>query len=648
MFEYWNGPGNYAQTYLLYIIYAEFLPFKMYYISKIVLIICITSLCISNIALAEILLDDYGLGISGQWKQNNWNPLRFVVRSINEPFQGKIIAQMDTGYTISMPLNLSYKDLKAGTLYLFLRDVSPQITLKLIDLKGNIVNSKSFIPETPKRIEDLVILVVTDAKDVLRYLTGNSIESKLPDKQGNIFVEYVNSFQNLPKQSIGYSSIDLIILNHLPLDRLQSSPDRQKALVDWIAAGGTLLISGGGSYQYINSGFIKELLPVELLELTERDSINTMKEKFGYNFENLQNFNLIKVKPESDSNIILKDNDIPLIVEKQFGNGRIIFMAFDYSVPPFANEPGSDNFWSWFVNNWAKSEIRKYLVYEPYLQHEKEIRDLLASNLSKRTPLIKFASIFLLIFIIIICSGNLILKRYTRNTKIIILLNFVIILFFTAFLLLSQKSWENDVLLKNFSLMYIYPEANRASINSYIALIGERATIESLKFNMPIFLRALSNNPELEFVQADYFKVDNIHIAPWAMNYFHSQTNIELDGTIQIKKEQGKFVISNNLPFELEDVCVIYKQKLGKIKKLEKFSQNTIEIREEFDDSIPPIFGRTELRQNFSKIVANEGILSYLNEVESPIFLGWINETLIDIESKNYVPSGETLVILRR
>lgn len=613
--------------------------------SIIYMIFC---LCISNIALAEIRIENYEFGIAGQWRQNSWIPLSFVVKSSNEPFFGKIVAQIDGTSTASMPLNLSYKDLKADTLYLFLNEIAPQITLSLIDTEGNLIDTESFIPEPPKRLEDLVILVITPAKDVLRRLEYKIVESKIPTTKGRIYISYVDSFRNLPRQWVGYNSVDLIIIKDIPLDSIQISHAQQKALVDWVTSGGTLLIPGGLNYQYANRRFIRTLLPVEFIELTSSSELKSLSERFDFDFDGSYSFDLIKTKPKTDSQTIIEYHGTPLIVEREFGDGRVVFMAFDYSVRPFSSEPGFSNFWSWFTNTLAKSDLRKEMVYEPYRRHELKIRNLLASNLSKKTPLIRFAIAFLILYTVSVFCGNFLLKRYTRDAKLIVFVNLVIILIFTAVLLLSQKFWENDILFRNLSIMNLYSETSRARLNSYIGLVGEKSTVHTLEFDLPLFLKGLSSASDLELVQAENFKLNNVHIAPWAMNALHSQTYLDIDGTIKMEqKDKNRIVISNNLPFDLEDVCIIYQEHFDKVEEIAEDSSVKLELKEEIGDSIPPVFGRSELQREFSKIIASEGILGYLSEVKSPILLGWVKRPFLRISSKSYTFSGDTLVVSR-
>lgn len=618
-----------------------------------VAIICIICLFAADTALAKIQIEDYELGIAGQWRQNSWTPLRFVVKSSNESFVGKIVAQLNHT-TVSMPINLSYKDLKAGTLYLFLDEVAPQLSLRLLDTEDNVIDSEFFIPEPPNRPEDLVILAIAPAKDILRELEGKVIESKISAKKGRIHVSYVDSFRNLPRQWMGYNSVDLIIIREVPLDSIQISKTQQKALIDWVTAGGTFLISGGSNYQYINSGFILSFLPVKFIELTNSSELKILNKKFDFNFDVSRNFDLIKVRPKACGQTIIEDNETPLVVKRELGDGRIVFMAFDYSARPFSDEPGFSNFWSWFTNRLAKSEVRKEMVYAPYRRHEKKIRELLTSNLSKKAPLIRFAGVFLILYIVSVFCGNLILKRYTRSTKAIIFVNFVIILIFTGFLLVSQKFWEDDILLRNFSIMKVYPESRRASLDSYIGLIGEKAATHTLEFSQPVFLKGLSNTPDLELIQAtqapgtELLKLGNMHTAPWAMNTLNAQAYFDINGTIQVEhKNKNSIVISNYLQFALEDVCVIYKEHLGKIKEIRENGKVKVELEEKLDNSIPPVFGRSEQRREFSKIIASEGILGYLlDEISSPILLGWTGKTFLKMGSEDYTFSGETLILI--
>jgi hypothetical protein len=46
-----------------------------------------------------------------------------------------------------------------------------------------------------------------------------------------------------------------------------------------------------------------------------------------------------------DASILVKENNIPIIIQKKRMYGKILFLSFDYNTPPFSRWDGRTLFW---------------------------------------------------------------------------------------------------------------------------------------------------------------------------------------------------------------------------------------------------------------------------------------------------------------
>ncbi|MDA7978286.1 MAG: hypothetical protein MPJ50_05885 [Pirellulales bacterium] len=150
----------------------------------------------------------------------------------------------------------------------------------------------------------------------------------------------------LPDNSLCWTSTAFLIWDGLAPETLDQQ--QQTALVDWLHWGGQLVVSGPGTLDLLNQGFLAELLPAkpgrditlneqELQEFAEEWTPDTL----GRRDQRLQLAEGISAKEllvdEEDPNVRVlattrSDNGvIPMTVERRVGRGRFVVTAFGLS-----------------------------------------------------------------------------------------------------------------------------------------------------------------------------------------------------------------------------------------------------------------------------------------------------------------------------
>ncbi|MEQ8189595.1 MAG: hypothetical protein ABRQ39_16625, partial [Candidatus Eremiobacterota bacterium] len=297
----------------------------------------------------DIILEMYP-GFEGYYKFQKWFPFTVVAKNNGACFKGDLIVKTVTYGNQAPVVVKKYVELPGNTQKKIQLYLSPELSshwqdrllVELVNRDGKLCVSGN---ENIKQLgqEETLLLVLSGDKSGLNYLNGP--QTNLWHKS-NLMVLYPDS-SNLPREWIGYEGVDIMIINNFSitdsLDELQ-----KKALSEWVQWGGKLLVSSCGNPVEFANTFLEEALPVVFQSNILLPSIDSLTGYAGaaLNIEP-PGISVIKssVKTGYSTDVILEEENIPVITNSYFGNGKITFFAFDISKEPFKN-------WNWKMKFW--------------------------------------------------------------------------------------------------------------------------------------------------------------------------------------------------------------------------------------------------------------------------------------------------------
>ncbi len=330
---------------------------------------------------------------------------------------------MVQGY--SQPVNLARRAFRRLSFYIFPRGITSTLTIRAIDTDGREQASEEFTPSDPKRPQDFLILGLTSNIDALGDLTGSALNALGADgtQAGTIYVTYFDGRMKLPNTQKGYDAVDLIVIRDMPLESHLISPKQQTALLEWIYSGGTLLVSGGRNIQYLEGSFLETLLPVTEMQLRTTESLPILTRQLGFAFDTRRRFELIDSKLHANGRGLVMTGKIPIIAERDVGDGKIVFLAFDYSVKPFAVGENSHQksheslLWNWLLHDVVPSQRNRESAFDPFRRQEERMNRLLMSKSNSHSPLLRFMGIFLVVYVVGLAIANYIFATRMRRVK---------------------------------------------------------------------------------------------------------------------------------------------------------------------------------------------------------------------------------------
>ena len=481
-------------------------------------------------AFGEIEIESIELGFGGIYKRDRWAPLQVTITSQNEAFRGEINVEVlnlfsdELIQSYATPLTLTRTDRQRRTLYIFLPGISTKLILKLISQAGRVRVSQEIIPELPKQSIDLTVLALTPGRDLLSRWDGKPIGEK---EEGHVCVAYTDS-RHLPTGWKGYDSVDLFILRGVSLSERHLSRSQRTALLDWTQRGGTLLVSGGRYFRYVRGSFLEPFLPVNLVALQRATHLSETIGRFGFASEDVS-FDLMDFKRNLGGEILIGDEDRIYLAKKKLGGGGIISLAFDYSVPPFSDPPGVEDFWAWLLKEAGRSpRLLEEARYGAYRRHNEKIQTLLTTRPSTRAPLIRFLAGFLFVYLLGIGGLTWWVGRRQSKSKVYWICGALLPVLLSCVLMIRRNFSPGPVSVNRFAILSVYPERERAHVQTYIGIIAAADLATSIRFKEGTFIKPLTSTPPLRLVEAkDFHQLHQAALDAWVTRAYFAESFID-------------------------------------------------------------------------------------------------------------------------
>src|SRR5499427_6777356 len=146
----------------------------------------------------------------------------------------------------------------------------------------------------------------------------------------------------LPQHWSGYDSVSAVVVKGVSLQAL--SAEQNTALHEWLANGGTLIAAGDSQYTLLTEPRLRTLLPVEVLGLQQVAGLPEFAAHYDVPFPETP---MVVVRARlTRGQVLVGTPDVPLLVQRRFGKGRVVFLAVDYAMQPFPSWQGRGALWN--------------------------------------------------------------------------------------------------------------------------------------------------------------------------------------------------------------------------------------------------------------------------------------------------------------
>ena len=636
-----------------------------------------------SVAFGEVEIEDVRFGFNEGYKTGTWAPLTITVRgqdafatSIGVP--GQRIAETYLAVEVrSFSSNTPTQryatpliGLQRKNFYIYCPKNATELVIELVPApqSGNTVSPakmrrvmQEIALPTPLARKDFLVLVLAPSGDKLKRFIDKKQLAAHDDAQ--VHVAYRSNPTSLPSDWIGYSAVDVLVIREIALRRI--SKTQQTAMLDWVQRGGTLIVSGGSSYKYLRDSFIEPFLPVELKKPEQTEKIPAvLHEPLGFrSFSSNSNpFERIPFSPKPGCETLVETDDQIYIAKRNFGDGQILCLAFDYNAMPFSEQQVGETFWIGLLSRHGKSPRHITDRYALALQHEAKIyQQFLSTSVkagSTQVPLIKLLAIVLPIYLLSFGGFLFYFRRslksrdpdhrdgmfqQQRKVRTYWIGGVLFVLLSLSIIAVARNVLPNSVTADQLSILSVYPDRNRVHLQSYISVRATAHTETSIDFTKGNFIRHQETESSQQIgtlVQNSSIQLRGLPVEPW-----HPTTYV-----------QETFLDAQKLPRILENAWHVTDKEMTYVGNVTLDSELESEhptaiLRRQVTAALPPDEGLRGKRKWFAQILRQEQVLRHLAEERGtqlpPYLIGWTSHNFTNtVVTGNVNTNNEILVIL--
>ena len=642
-------------------------------VNPLILILLIFSTV--SIAFGAVEIEDVSFGFNGGYKTGTWAPLRIDIRSQEQPttLVGELVVEVRS-FSSDAPIeryasevHLSPLETLPKDFYVYCPKNATQLIVAFVPKtpSGNVAlrsTPASVIHEvplpTPVSRKDYFVLVLARSGDkkLKRFIDKKPLAAS---NEAQVHVEYLPNSNRLPRDWIGYSAVDVLVIRETVLTERSISKAQQTALLDWIQRGGTLIMSGGSSFSTLRGSFVEPFLPVKLKGLKRIDTrLDALPEQFGFQASGSNGtlFECIAFVPRAGCEILIGTEEHIYVAKRKFGDGQILCFAFDYNAPPFgesrkniekSEQKVGERFWREFLGRYGKSPRHLADQYALALQHEEEIHKQALLKMPTQVPLIKLLSIVLPVYLLSFGGFLFYFGKSKQKSHSYWIGGCLFVLVSVSVIAITRNVLPNSVTADRLSILSVYAERGRAHLQSYVSLRATARAEMSIDFTKGTFIRqqetedAETESPEKigTLVQDSRVQLRDLFVEPWHPTTYVKET----------------FLDSQHLPRMLENAWYIVGKEmtyLGDITLDTKPEPSKTSLRLQVTSEMPPDEELSGTREKFAQILGREQVFRYLaTEIDTnslPYLIGWTSHGLTDTAvDGNVNTNDETLVIFR-
>jgi hypothetical protein len=427
-------------------------------------------------------------GFDGKYKDGQWVPVHVVLENNGPDLEGLIRFEFGSGsaagniteYSIDLP-STSKKEV---VVYLYPQGYDRTLQVSFTSDKKTLAKAQLQLDNFASTDLWYGILAVSPTTfNILSQIsTPNNTARTIP-----------LDIQDIPERAHILGSLDVLIFSNIDSGKLTHA--QRQALKEWVAGGGKLILTGGVDWQKTGAGFLDtDLLPLIPSGTTEVKNLANLS-LFADSSDELpgpeQGLLAATGSLAADAQVLVEaDQGSPLILQKPYGAGEVLYLTFDPGLAVFRNWGGREDFfrsllstrsdkpsWSAGIRNWIQAKESA----------------LTLPNLNLPSPLLICG--FLGIYILALGPFNYFLVRFLKRSELGWVTIPVMVLSFTVLILLvGTLSRGSRVVLNRMALVQVWPGVPQARVDGVMGIYSPTRSTYQAEVDAPTLLHPLPSD----------------------------------------------------------------------------------------------------------------------------------------------------------
>jgi len=296
-------------------------------------------------------------GFDAYYKEGYWIPIRVALGNNGNDLNGqlRVVSLRANGSKLeyTYPVALANGARKEVTMYVNVEGFASRLQVDYVQ------DQKTIASVTPRLSQlgsnDFLYGVIASSPSAFNYL------GRVDPMGGRGRVAQL-SIQDLPSAAHAWRALDVLVISDVDTSAL--TPAQKDSLKLWVASGGRLIVASGPNWQKLAG--LEDILPMKIVGT--RDSPLASLESLAQKKSPSGSAVIVMGELKPGATPLVADNNVPLIVDQQYGFGRIALFTFDPALDPLRTWDGMENIyrnllasaddrpgWMGFTRNWSSA-----------------------------------------------------------------------------------------------------------------------------------------------------------------------------------------------------------------------------------------------------------------------------------------------------
>lgn len=246
---------------------------------------------------------------------------------------------------------------------------------------------------------------------------GSSRQSNVfgSNRSGPKVQPVVISSEDLPLDYVSYDSLDALVIGDAPLGQL--SDLQVRAIRNWVASGGFLIVTGGADFAGMRASGLDSILPVNTNGAVTSASLQELSSTYG-RFDSNDPVLVMSAASKPGSQILLGTADRVIVGERAYGSGTVRFVAINPKLNPYRGWGAAKDLWNDLLVPAAESLPGQRNWFGRGGRGGRGgsgIQDFLFNLAEIKPPSAKYFIFFLLAYVLIVGPINYLVLRWMKK-----------------------------------------------------------------------------------------------------------------------------------------------------------------------------------------------------------------------------------------
>ena len=403
-------------------------------------------------------------GLDGFCKSGAWLPVHITVENVGADVDARVQASYEndlSGQTVyGTDISLPATSRKEFFLYVYPDGSMRNFSVNVLD--GNKILAKTNLNVNCEFDQVMFFGVLTDDPSVYNIL--NDIHPLV----GITRVAQLK-ISDLPDRAQGWAALDALVISNVDTGTLTT--EQKQALELWLANGGKLFVMGGVHWQATAAGLI-DFLPIKLKSTRNVTGLSALSTYIKDETLLEEGTVLATGRVQEDANILVEQDGIPLLIEKQIGFGKVYYFAANPNLQPLSDWDGMKEIYNHLLGFKSPKPLWADASWDSY-----QVNDALATLPELSLPSFIYICCWLGVYVSVIGPVNYFVLRRMKRTELAWVTVPILVILFTSLAYFSGYAYRGTrPILNRIMLAQSWDGVEQVQVNALIGVYSPSRT----------------------------------------------------------------------------------------------------------------------------------------------------------------------------